>query len=585
MMKRTKTGQRGSALLLTTVISLVIMGITGAYLAVSLITQKSTSNSMFAIQALYAAEAGASAYVSALNANVRDPKTNPLPNPGTFPSSYNGASYSITDQLFLVGFKKITVTGTYANVTRKVEVILSGSPGGVFWNAIFAGNKNPNTGLPSGGYTLALSGSGADVDKVLGDIYTGGDFTAGNGAILADDSGKVGASNVMYSGNNSASGANFTQGSQENLLLPRDAAGKSIWEQKAEALRSGTRLDTDGTTYIDVAYDLSKKGSYGSWIEGSNATQITDQSEPAHIFRENPTSTNGKTDRTQTYEMTQHAKNDFYIEDPTTTSLGGEKLSVPINGDSSATAINVQPNGNNAVYFVDGNLRVSAEPVKSYQYQSTNGAPLQMTYVVKGNISLTDNILYQSYMSKTDGVAYIAITDPAFPNVTGADFQKGGALTAASGMDVTTFVAKFNDTANNSGGKIQPLDFNIASDYDRAAQEYNKSYGSGNVYFGDPGSGTVEHFEGFLYAENNFYATNLDSTQSSGGTQQIEIWGNMTAGNQVNIVRDTTKAGYIPLEVTLDPLIKSGGNPPPALPSTPGYAATEYVIASWKQIP
>jgi type II secretory pathway pseudopilin PulG len=598
MMKRARTGQEGSAMLLATIISLVVMGIAGAYLVVSQFTQRNTTNAMFGAQALYAAEAGASAYISALNANVKDPKY-PKPSTSTFPTSYNRAAYAITDDPTYLGgsFRRLVVSGTYANVTRRIEVILTNNPGGVYWNAIFAGNRPPG-GAPADPYMLTLSGSGSAVDKVLGDIYSGGDFKAQNNAILADESGAEGKSTVMTAGTaDTGTLANYISGLQENLHLPRDGKERSIWEQKAELLRTGTRMDTDGTTFIDVKHDLTTKGSYSKWgAEGSYATQITKSDEPAHIFRMDPTSTDGTNNRTSKYEYTPPAsgRSDFYIEDPTVAKLNTNTLSVPVNGDSKATSINVSESGNNAVYFVDGNLRVSGEPVKSYQFKSSNGAPLSMTMVVKGNISLTDNILYQTYMSKSDGVAFIAITDPDYPNVTADVFEKGGALPTAYGKTVDDFVVEFNKRAASAGNdttgqpKIKQLDFKAnPGDYERAAQEYNKAYGSGNVFFGDPGSGTVEHFEGFMYAENNFYATNLDSTKASGGTQNIEIWGNMTAGNQVKIVRDTTKAGYIPLKVTFDPLIKGGsaGKPPPALPSTPGFAESEYGIASWKQIP
>jgi type II secretory pathway pseudopilin PulG len=604
-MMKSKASQKGSAMLLSVIVALVIMGITGAYLAVSLINGKNTTNSMFANRALYAAEAGASAYIAGLNANVKTP-TIPAPTPTTFPTSYNGATYSIQDtNPYLTNFRKLVVTGTYANINRTVEVILTGNPGGVYWNAIFAGNSSAlNKALGAvNPYTLALTGgvdkiSGQLVqDTVKGDIYSGGNFSATGAASLLGDTG-AGTSTVTYAGTNTSTvTATYNAGTEPGLGIGKNGLGQTTWETDAALYRSGTRMDPNGVTYIDVAYDLNPlngKSSYGTWSAdgGSNATQITNQSEPSHIFRENPTSTNGVTDRTQTYEMTQHAKKDFYIEDPTTTSLGG-LTTPPINGDGSATAINVQNNGNNAVYFIDGNLRASAEPIKSYKFNPIGTGPLKMTYVVKGNVSFTDNLLYPSFESKTDALAIIAVVDPAYPNTTSAHFDGGtGSLLpggtvlpiGSGGMTIDQFVTQFNTTASNSGGRIARLDFTNPADFDRASQEYNKSYGSGNVYFGDPGSGTVEHFEAFMFAENNFYATNLDSTKSSGGTQKVEIYGNMTAGNEVKIQRNTTNAGYIPLHVTLDPIIKNGGSAPPALPSTPSYGSQPYIIASWRQI-
>ena len=56
---------------------------------------------------------------------------------------------------------------------------------------------------------------------------------------------------------------------------------------------------------------------------------------------------------------------------------------------------------------------------------------------------------------------------------------------------------------------------------------------SGNVYFGDPTFGTLREMHAFMYAENDFYDTNLSSSSSS----IVELVGNMTAGNQVKINR------------------------------------------------
>src|SRR5204863_4249856 len=166
---------------------------------------------------------------------------------------------------------------------------------------------------------------------------------------------------------------------------------------------------------------------------------------------------------------------------------------------------------------------------------------LQMTFIVKGNVSLTDNLLYPTFESKDDAVAIIAITDEAYPNVTADWFSSStAALPAASGFNAGQFVTDYNTRtkpARDAGNNVpaSPTDFSqwTVADRERAAQEYNKAYGSGNIYFGDPGSGTVEHFESFMYAENNFYATNLNSTSASGGTQKVEVFGNMTAVNQV----------------------------------------------------
>src|SRR5581483_2737793 len=137
-----------------------------------------------------------------------------------------------------------------------------------------------------------------------------------------------------------------------------------------------------------------------------------------------------------------------------------------------------------------------------------------------------------------------------------ADFKNGAAVLPAAFKNKTgkataqDFVNDYNTRAakaRSNGLNMPDISLATPEGQAKASQEYNKVYGSGNVFFGDPGSGTVEHFESFLYAENNFYATNLDTTTASGGMQKMEIFGNMTAGNQVNINRSTAAAGYVPL--------------------------------------
>ncbi len=62
---------------------------------------------------------------------------------------------------------------------------------------------------------------------------------------------------------------------------------------------------------------------------------------------------------------------------------------------------------------------------------------------------------------------------------------------------------------------------------------------SGNIYIGDPVYGTVGELNSFLYAEDTFYDLNLDEE----GSYNFEIYGNMTAGNHVDINRDFVVGG------------------------------------------
>ncbi len=617
-MKR-NTSERGSALLLVVVVTVILVGISGAYMSFSYINTRKTEKDVSAVQALFIAEGAASVYIHTLNwpmpalaAGATPPRPVAIDTPrkiagGTYkvPAAHlvefgyngvndDGASFNgvAIDDDYEKNFVKFQVEGTYMGVTRKVEILLSRAAGGVFWNAVFAGNSSGEA------YTLGITGSGGVFDRIVGDMYSGGDVAITGTAQLVGESGS-GNNKVTFAGGNSSdvTGPEYVRDNQDPLSILRNVSGQTTWEENAFALRNDSdRRGSDGVAFFDVAYDLTaaagRGAASGTWGSNSTATQITNSSESSHIFRMNPTMDNSTTaNRTLGYEYSPSAKNDYYIEDPTASGYNTRTMSNAINGDTSATAVNLSDNGNNAVYFIDGNMRVSAQAAKTYQFVKPSGmGDLKMIMVVKGNVSFTDNLVYPTWQSPNDALAIIAVKDPQYPNVRAADFSGAttSLLTSASGMTVAAWLADYNARATSaraSGKNITDIDLSTLAGQERAAQEYNKSYGSGNVFFGDPGSGTVEHFESYMYAENNFYATNLNSSTLSGGTQKVEIFGNMTAGNQVKIVRDTS-TGYIPLNVTLDTLIKtSPDKAPPALPQTPGKGTGEWIIASWKQVP
>jgi len=589
--------------MLVVIIVIVLVGISLAYQSISWWNQKRAYQEEAAVQAYYVAESAANQYINWLNSPLGS--INPTAAGKTF---LNGGFYWIpAANLVTVGntsevtagvtastnYISFQVAAKFNGITRRLDVMLSKSSNGAFDKVIDAEAQK------GGSAQIDLN----DGDVIRGNAYINGNVNALGKAQLLDSSGTTG-NITKYTGTNTSdlSGPNpptFVKGTENPMDLSLDPNGLSRWENRAAANRTTpNHLDSNGNKYIDVKNELATSPlavKNHQWVDGSTATDLPDVNNPAHIFRQDPGSTNGQPDRTSVYEWAsgKTAKSDFYLEDPTNsqvtqTSLNGTDH--PVNGDTTASMINIKDSGNNAVYFIDGNMRISGEPIKSYQLApdptSVTG-PLRMSFVVKGNVSLTDNLLLPKWMSQTDGVAIIAIEDPAYPNVDPSMFAAGGGSTKLTplGVSIDEFVSAYNakaKAASNAGLNFTPLDLSQAADQARAAQEYNKIYGSGNVYFGDPGSGTVEHFESFLFAQNNFYATNLDSTKASGGTQKLEIYGNMAAGNQVLINRNTKTAGYIPLNLTFDKLISSGGNLPD-LPKPKASSDQPWTILSWKQ--
>src|SRR5436190_4479702 len=447
-MKR-NTSERGSALLLVTVVAMIIIGISGAYMTVSYVNTRKADQDANGVRALYIAETAAAMVINMVNHPPTTPNLPGRPSPIAASQPIAGGYYLIptlakpvwflasgapyfkpktsTDvqQIFFdyknevapnndENFARFQVYGMYGGVTRKIDVLVSRQAGGAWWNAVSSPNRDNTPG-----YTLTFNGTGTNRDEIIGDIYSGGSFSASGTTSLVGENG-TGVSSVTYKDSFSSSIANnpnSQQGTEPALDLKKDGGNfnKTPWETKAETQRTTTdRKDVDGFKYIDVRWDLDNKGVPGSWVDGGSAEkQIAQQSEPSHIFRKNPSSTSGSgVNRTNHYEYAAHAKDDYYLEDPTTGRANTNTLSRSINGDPSATAVNILPSGNQAVYFIDGNMRVSGEPIKSYQLTKTDGMTenLQMTFIVKGNVSLTDNLLYPTFESKDDAVAIIAIT-------------------------------------------------------------------------------------------------------------------------------------------------------------------------------
>jgi len=105
------------------------------------------------------------------------------------------------------------------------------------------------------------------------------------------------------------------------------------------------------------------------------------------------------------------------------------------------------------------------------------------------------------------------------------------------------------------------------------AMKDSKVSDSGNIYFGDPQFGTLEQMHAFMYAENNFIDKNLSAT----GSAKVTVYGNMTAGNKVDIQRDFGTQ-HSKLTVNYDGRISSGDLSMPGLPRTDGAGSDAWAL-------
>jgi hypothetical protein len=349
----------------------------------------------------------------------------------------------------------VIANGVYGGGTRAVHLTLLGAPT-LFDNAIFAGNssKDPN-------YKMHFGGKLTQGDQVKGDIYSGGDIEVVDQAKLT--------------GTARAAGKVTGVAGEGGIKEPIPDLAAMNYPKIAD---------------VDVAKALSGKTATNvTGTPGGKAWQVP-QSDPAHIFRKNPS------DRTSMTSGT--VKDDYFLEDPyekmhtDSKSDGSDPYFVTLSGAPGKPGVD----GNNKIYYVDGNLWVNNSSAMSFEFNSKG--PLAITIVVRGNIYVGDNIFYKD--AKNDGLALIAMKDPAVKD-------------------------------------------------------------SGNIYFGDPAFGTLEAMNAYMYAENNFYDSNLNAA----GSAIVKLNGMMSAGNQVAINRDS-KGQHSRLDVTFDSRIAKGSLALPGLP-------------------
>jgi len=240
-----------------------------------------------------------------------------------------------------------------------------------------------------------------------------------------------------------------------------------------------------------------------------NAYQLP-ESDPCHIFRKNPDDRNTETALTP--------KDDFFLEDPYEAISNSTIVSAPNGAPVTLSGLGGKPgvDGNDKVYYIDGNLWIHSKPMFSFTLANQGPEGTRLTLVVSGNIYVSDNIFYGN--AGLDGLALIAIEDPKEPD-------------------------------------------------------------SGNIYFGDPRYGTLEHMCAFMYAENDFYDNNL----SASGSATVTVEGNMTAGNQVAINRNF-QGQHSKLTVDFDQRILNKTLTLPGLP-TASSSISGWQVTAWHEIP
>lgn len=477
LFQRARTGRRGSALILVLVAVVMLAGLSLALMGITVENEQEGEGSTAHLRALYAAESGIAEVVAAVNTGLMDTSgTNALQMTfGTDQAPVELQASSYWADATFDGSSTVTVQsfGAAGDRARGIEVVLVRNISQIYYNAIFAGNSS---GDPA--YDLKFGGKAAQADQIWGDVYSGANVVVNGQAKLYDDIRATGT----------VAGA---PGEVGVSIPPPDLAG----------------MKYEANNDVDVASAFAS-ATYSSNSLGGNAWQMP-ESDPSHIFRKNPS------DRTT--DTSKTSKDDYFLEDP----YEAVKSSSVVNS-SSGTHItlsgqdgNPGKDGSNLVYYIDGNLWIHNKNIYSFTMWGQGGETIRATFVVKGNIYISDNIFYSD--QQKDAVAFIALED-------------------------------------------------------------EKVADSGNIYFGDPSFGTLEHMEAFMFAENDFLDNNLSQT----GSAKVTVIGNMTAGNQVKITRDWGTQ-HSKLTMQFDDRLATGDVSLPGLPGA-GNGGRPWIVATWREI-
>jgi len=396
---------RGATLLLALIAVLVLSGLAGSMVMFSGAVQHENESTSQSTRALYVAEAGLSRGIASVRAGAPA---------GDGPVDFAGGQYTYTVVPSADGTTvTITSSARVGTEARATEAIMVNEGEGAFTSALFAGNSSSD---PL--YDMKFGGKKLQADDVTGNVYSGGNI------LISGDAKLHGA--VRAAGNISG----LASGGETGASLPIPDIG-------------GMNYASNNDYNVKSLFATATKKSNTSL--GGSAWQVP-ESNPAHIFRKNPD------DRTANTSTT--TKDDYFLEDPyenvntSSTVDAAHATHVTLSGHDS----NPGSNGSHKVYYIDGNLWIHNLNLYSFVLYNSGSDQIEVTFVVKGNIYISDNILYQGI--RPDGLAMIAIKDSGVTD-------------------------------------------------------------SGNIYFGDPTFGTLERMDSFMYAENNFIDNNLSATGSA----------------------------------------------------------------------
>lgn len=480
-MRQDRDTQRGTVLVVCLSAAMLIGGLSYGFLSMVVLESNAQRARGEQAKALYIAEAGAADAVASFLPTVEIGTTTYL---GTRndPMTFGGGGYWATVAGEVDRTYTVVSNASYGRSSVSIETRWGREFHPVRDYAIFSGNRSADSAAG-----LALGGSGSKSDIVNGKVYVHGDLALNGQSRINGD--------ALATGEITGNPVGGEPRPNAAAILPPDL--------------SAMRYDEIADFKVDGAAPFNASGRLPS-------------TDPRHIFVKE-----FRTDLASKAGFTFDNVN-YFLGDPYESS-GIDRISVSYDG-------------NNKIYFVDGNLWIEPSGDTSRIVESPVDGT-RIAIVVRGNIYMADTLAYED--PERDALLFIALTD-------------GESYTDLDG-----------DNQFDTGEPI------LRDDGDGIYEGPRE--GSGNILFGDPNGGPLGHVHGFLYADNYFQDHVLDG--GNGQPLPFEITGFMSAGEEVRIRRDFN-GKHAQMVVNFDPRVVDGVVTLPGFPEK--EAAGEIGLLSWK---
>lgn len=307
-MKSIRSGQRGSALILATVIIIIVAGLGAAFATLSFSQSSATMKSANSESSLYMAEAGLEDTINKMNAYADAEwtwlKQNPTMQFSQFPL-YGGMTL-LTDYNVFGTIATVVVNGVTTTQSVLPVKAVNGGTYSVTVTPAFDGQKRP--------YTIASRGLGKNearkVETVVGPAPSNGQFRYGLfGEVLLNVYGSNGA------GGSSSTGADVKVDSYKSTLGSYTSQMKSysVNGSSVDAARVNGNIAANGNVITSQSMIIMGNvtagpgiapQTNGAYINGTVSSLATRENFPVDAYKPSPATSSGPLSGSKTYLAT-----------------------------------------------------------------------------------------------------------------------------------------------------------------------------------------------------------------------------------------------------------------------------------------